>query len=291
MKQLITILYITFLLGITNLQGQNYIPMAVDSAVWLIGHSPDIAGNYTTYTMEFTNGDTIVNNVHYYKVYSQGSHSSQNPRHLLRLKMLIRDNITTHTVHGIIIPDDVSSCPTLVDIPLFDFNPYINTNQGSTNVINCHGVNAVFHIDTVNVYGMDRRRFTMEFGGWLEGVGSYNQGLNPLNGGSSELVDYCRGTPSDCGAYAWVKTKDIRTYQNGKLYPNPAQHQARLELEEYINHGRVLIYNLLGQLQSEQYFEGQEAVLEVGDYEKGIYMVQVFDGNKLVYGEKLVVAE
>ena len=67
MKQLITIFYITFLLGITNLQAQNYIPMAVDSAVWLIGHSPDIAGNYTTYTMEFTNGDTIVNNVHYYK--------------------------------------------------------------------------------------------------------------------------------------------------------------------------------------------------------------------------------
>jgi hypothetical protein len=289
MKQLITILYITFLLGITNLQGQNYIPTAVDSAVWLIGHSPDIAGNYTTYTMEFTNGDTIVNNVHYYKVYSQGSHSSQNPRHSLRLKMLIRDEISTHTVHGIIIPYDVSSCPILVDIRLFDFNPFLFPNQGLATAANCHGNTQIFYIDTINIYGMDRRRFSMDFSNWIEGIGSGSNGLNPLNGGSSVLVDYCRGTPGDCGAYAWVKTKDIRTYQNGKLYPNPAHHQARLELEEYINHGRVLIYNLLGQLQSEQYFEGQEAVLDVRNYEKGIYMVQVFDKEKLVFGEKLVV--
>jgi hypothetical protein len=138
---------------------------------------------------------------------------------------------------------------------------------------------------------MDRRRFAVDFGYWIEGIGSYSLGLNPLTGAGYDLVEYCRGTPSDCGAYAWVKTKDIRTSQNGKLYPNPAQYQARLELEEYINHGRVLIYNLLGQLQSEQYFEGQEATLDVRNYEKGIYMVQVFDGNKLVYGEKLVVAE
>jgi hypothetical protein len=290
MKQLTTIFYITFLLGILNLQGQNYIPMAVDSAVWLIGRNQNpMTGEFASYAMEFTNGDTIVNNVHYYKVYGQDSHSGQILRDSFRLKMLIRDEISTHAVYGIIIPDDISSCPNLVDIRLFDFNPFLFPSQGLATAANCLGNNEVFYIDTINIYGMDRRRFTMHFGNWIEGIGGDTQGLNPLNGGSSVLVDYCRGTPGDCGAYAWVKTKDIRTYQNGKLYPNPAHHQARLELEEYINHGRVLIYNLLGQLQSEQYFEGQEAVLDVRNYEKGIYMVQVFDKEKLVFGEKLVV--
>ena len=292
MKQLITIFYITFLLGTTNLQAQNYIPMAVDSAVWLKGYNRDIDGNFTRYEMEFTNGDTIVNGIHYYKVYGQGSHSSQVSKDSFRLRMLIRDSPATKIVNGIVLNNPNILCPTLVDIPLFNFNPFFHPIHGGAIVTNCNGVYYnLFQIDTINIYGMDRRRFTMDFGSWIEGVGSSTGGVNPVVGGSGELVDYCRGTPNDCGAYAWVNTKDIRTYQNGKLYPNPAHHQARLELEEYINNGQIRIYNLLGQLQSEQLFVGQEAVLEVGDYEKGIYMVQVFDGGELVFGEKLVVSE
>jgi hypothetical protein len=277
-------------LGITNLQGQNYIPTALDSAVWFFAGNYNFStGEHESFGIEFTRGDTIVNNVHYYKVYSL---SDSEP---LRLKMLIRDNIFTHTVHAIFMPHDIfTDCTPLVDVPLFDFSPFI-ANQISNQVVGtatgCDGITYnVYSVDTINIYGKDRRRFELDNKFWIEGIGNSYAGLSP--GAVSNPYfgfHYCRGTPEDCGAYIFLNSKDIRTYQNGKLYPNPAQHQTRLELEEYIHHGRVLIYNLLGQLQSEQYFEGQEATLDVRNYEKGIYMVQVFDKEKLVFGEKLVV--
>ena len=59
----------------------------------------------------------------------------------------------------------------------------------------------------------------------------------------------------------------------------------------YLDNGKIQVFNLLGQLQQEQYFNGQEATLDVSQLSEGMYMIQVFENEQLVFGEKLFVIE
>ena len=258
--------------------------MAVDSAVWKLSCNYDpLTGQYQDHSTSFIDGDTIINNISYHKVYSLSTLFYGK-----RLSLLIRDNIFTNTVHGIYLDSILPPCTPFSDVVLFDFNSFVTAG---TQVSNCEGIYDVFQVDTINIYGMDRRVFYMNFGNWIEGVGSNSTALYPGHSSNCTLVNYCRGTPEDCGAYAWVSTKDIRSYQTGKLYPNPTRTQSRLELEAYLENGKIQVFNLLGQLQHEQYFSGQEAIIDVSNLNQGMYMIQVFDNEQLVFGEKLMVVE
>ena len=284
MKQLIILFYL--LLSLSKISIAQYIPTAVDSAVWKIACSYNFLTNEFDYlTVQYTDGDTIINNVQYYKVYE--IYKGNTPP---KLTMLIRDNEFTNTVHAIYLDLDPTSspCTPFIDVVLFDFNPFITSGTSSAN---CFSTYNIYSIDTTNLYGKDRRIFESDFGSFIEGIGNNTTGLNPGNSSQCTLMDYCRGTPEDCGAYAWVNTKDIRTYQQGKLYPNPARTQSRLELKSYLDNGKIQVFNLLGQLQQEQYFNGQEATLDVSQLSEGMYMIQVFENEQLVFGEKLFVIE
>ena len=277
------ILYLFFLIPKTS--NAQYIPTAVDSAVWKVACGWNVLNqSYDNHIVQFTQGDTIVNNVHYYKVYRKSTYL---PNETVKLQMLIRDNIFTNTVHVMYIDTILPDCTPHVDALLYDFSPFITPG---TTISNCYSTYDILNIDTINLYGMDRRRFYDNFGFFIEGIGSYTSGLTPGNSTNCTL-SYCRGTPEDCGAYAWVNTKDIRTYQQGKLYPNPTRTQSKLELQSYLENGKIQIFNLLGQLQQEQYFNGQEAILDVSQLNEGIYMIQVFENEQLVFGDKLFVID
>ena len=105
------------------------------------------------------------------------------------------------------------------------------------------------------------------------------------------MSNYCRGTPSDCGAYAWVNTNEAKNYQQGKLFPNPARDQARLELDHYIQNGTIKIIDTFGRIHRLIGFEGNESRIDVADLAHGMYIVQVFEEEELRYSDKLMVVD
>ena len=280
------IFLISTLIFLPKTSNAQYIPTAVDSAVWKVACGWNVLNqSYDNHIVYFTQGDTVVNNVQYYKVYGKTTYQPNEP---VKLQMLIRDNIFTNTVHVIYLDTLFPPCTPFTDVVLFDFNSFLTSGSSLST---CYGTQNVFDVDTFNIYGMNRRRIASDLGYFIEGVGSSTTGLFPTNSSNCNLVTYCRGTPEDCGAYAWVNTKDIRTYQTGKLYPNPTRTQSKLELQSYLENGKIQVFNLLGQLQQEQYFNGQEAILDVSQLNEGVYMIQIFENKQLVFGDKLFVID
>lgn len=285
MKQLMLSFILAFVFLFTSkTQAQyQYIPTAVDSAVWLIGANFDISTQQYLYRLVlYTKGDTMVNNIHYYKVYRQikGVEGAV-------LEMLIRDNLPTQTVHGILM-DPFASCQQLfIDVVLFDFNSFASAG---TMVMNCSNSYTIEQIDTFFLYGMNRRvidlvSFSDQL--WIEGIGWNFSGVSMS--GCCELIDYCRGTPEDCGAHLWLDTKSVKIDKGGKLYPNPARSACKVELSRYLTKGKLQVFNTLGQLQYEGAFEGETATLPLERLPQGVYQVVVFEDGALVFGEKLLV--
>ena len=67
--------------------------------------------------------------------------------------------------------------------------------------------------------------------------------------------------------------------ENGFIYPNPAENQLNIVAKGL---QRVAVYNAMGQLVETKVVDGNQFVLQVGDYTTGLYTVQVVTANGVV---------
>ena len=127
MKKIFITIILTFSIQFSS-QAQ-YIPMAVDSAVWFISKTHPITGEPQETYVLYSNGDTVVNNIAYKKIYNLPPDSININTHTLHL--LLRDNIFTRTVHGIYsyVNNSGLNCYDGSDVQLFDFNTGLSTGS------------------------------------------------------------------------------------------------------------------------------------------------------------------
>ena len=72
---------------------------------------------------------------------------------------------------------------------------------------------------------------------------------------------------------------------NVSVYPNPAENQLNIKAEGL---QRIAVYNAMGQLVETKVVNGNQFVIQVGDYVTGLYTVQVVTANGVVTRNVLV---
>lgn len=106
---------------------------------------------------------------------------------------------------------------------------------------------------------------------------------NPTLFVAGELITYYGGVPAD------LNTNDIQNSFNLNLYPNPSKGIFYLSSDNKINAKTMLeIYNLSGVLIKSKAWNGEQIILNLTEYAKGIYLLKIYNNNSVEY-KKLIV--
>ena len=96
------------------------------------------------------------------------------------------------------------------------------------------------------------------------------------------------------GAQGMRRNDNLSTvddYEGFHLYPNPARDQVTLLMPSDILNGKMVLMNAQGAVVKELRLreKSRSAVINTGQLVEGIYLLNVFDNNRKVYSEKLVI--
>jgi hypothetical protein len=190
---------------------------------------------------------------------------------------------------------------------LFDFSQ----NVGGTVYIFSYAY-TITNIVNVNVNGGTRRMFLLSndffSDAWIEGVGDTNhpllwhaevpsdpvyfikcstqQGVNIYNKGIAD-----GGAATDCSAILGVDPVIVLA-QKIEFAPNPFSSQVTLKSTRSLHNAKLVLINALGQSVNEiDAINGTEISIARDNLNAGIYLTQLFEGNKLIHASKLVIAD
>jgi hypothetical protein len=82
-----------------------------------------------------------------------------------------------------------------------------------------------------------------------------------------------------------LDVKEMPDHHHVKIYPNPAEDILYVEIPK---NSKVQIYNLIGRVVFDGTFTESKNQIKLGDFMPGIYLLQVFSGDR-VYNQKVVV--
>ena len=74
-----------------------------------------------------------------------------------------------------------------------------------------------------------------------------------------------------------------------KVFPNPTLDKATFLFENHVTNGNIRIISTTGQLMQATKFTGREFILDGHDYSPGLYIFEVFDGDKKLNVGKILV--
>ena len=126
----------------------------------------------------------------------------------------------------------------------------------------------------------------------------------PLTGGSAvyearSLLTLEMDTVYDdnllcAGAQGMRRNDNLTTandYEGFHLYPNPAQDRVTLLMPSDILNGKMVLMNAQGAVVKELRLKekSHSAIINTNHLVEGIYLLNVFDNNRKVYSEKLVI--
>lgn len=300
------IVYLLLALFPIILKSQEYVPLAVDDAHWFVAYNdhelPLPCENMWEY---FVNGDTMVNDIEYKKVYRFYLESDTSeipctpPFHRTgepELIGLIRDNIEGKKVHAILFEAvALSFCPLNEEFELYDFSL---TQGDSINIC----LSSFIEGDTVmssamgtafGIYSKHIQSSDYYYTSMYEGIGSDFGLFEPFfipvkhtNTFNTWLYDYCRN--DTCELLVNIKNY---YYQDDyfKLFPNPTKErfELRFDAKKIVNVG-IMIYDNIGRLvykrKPERYEKGENSIkIDLIKYSPGIYnCVLQIDQNKTV---------
>lgn len=266
-----------------NSFSQDYFPF-LDNSSWtiLISNFDGVqTDNYTEI------GDVTVGNFVYKKCQNPSGH-----------EILIREDVAEKKVYKLIDG---------VDVLLYDFSL-----QVSDNITLADGENyQVQSITNINVNGGQRRQFYLrnldpfwpgEY--WVEGVGrrthpllaknefftdpefyllcSYQNGINIFNEGIAN-----GGNPSNCSLSVEEQNK---LFKKINFAPNPFSTELIISSRENLTNSSVKIYNSLGQIIKQiNNLNGNEIILKRENLNSGIYLIQLFENEKLLTSNKIII--
>ena len=90
-----------------------------------------------------------------------------------------------------------------------------------------------------------------------------------------------------------VEDTFLNSFSISSIYPNPASDIAQIDYDLGNNYHstKIIVYNLLGSVMEELYFEDAygKVILNIRDFDEGIYFYNVIIDNQVMKTEKLVV--
>ena len=295
---------ILFLLLIFYLNSiaQQYAPMAVENANWIIVHSdselfpPFNDDVYYGYSIK---GDTLVNSIEYKKIYyrrfftvnSFDEEEVIQPPFTIGYEYIfgaIRDDIVNKKVYGINFCQDIEfSCLYCnEESVLFDFS----LDVGESNMDLCIYDNNFYvnNIEFNQFFGYNRKVFNFESDyNSIEGIGSsfglFEYALGCFCDETTSLYDYCIGEDSDCFSEFLLSNDNYFTQNNIKLFYNSSDKQ--LQLTNNVKDVVIEIYSVLGK---KIIVEQINTTLDASQLQKGVYFYNLSKDNARKKGKVLI---
>lgn len=285
------------------LSAQDYIPLVQEQATWIIHIYGEGYQDLYGYRID---GDTLIDNVAYKKVYHLSFHHSPPPDLYLgppykksgqTLFGAIREDLAERKVYARLFgqTDLESRCTDPGAEKLWhDFSLTVGDTLPSCISHfpdNPEEVYPITSLDTSFLFGENRRLWCI-WGGLfycqVEGLGTRAGLFDPYFGepvpgeGGFYLRHYCIGPELDCGIVDATATREQLLPASAlKVFPNPAADQVHIILEK-VDSGieRVSLLTLTGALLLEKTNGVGNAVdLDVRGARPGVYQLQVITSN------------
>ena len=299
MKQLTFI--ILLLLKSYALTSQAYVPMAVDSATWFFGS--------TSYETEFDErvvlrleGDTIINNLSYSKIYHYENEDWAIVFQSRKLLGVLRDDVAEKKVYGGFLNGMQNSFTTFL-------TPYGRCDWGNINAFNEHLIYdfdvvegdtidicmlderaTISAIDTIERFGFRRRNLKLSDSNssiMTEGIGTcigIFKGEECFVTGSPiayDLFRYCIGGFDNCDLLTSIK--DNIKQDELTIGPNPVTEILNISSPSRLKNITILSIEgkLIGSFTNTNH-------IDMSDYESGLYILNVLDVNGVIRSEKII---
>jgi len=288
---------VIFLLIIQEFYGQNYSPLAVEGAHWIV--RLDLME--TIYPVDglweyYSNGDTIINDTSYKKIYYRDLQITENgppfqATGIYSLFGFVRDDSINKKVYTRVL-NTSNDCPANEDYLLFDFN--LQIGDTARFCIRPTFYNFIVQdIYTTGEFGFYTKAFMDSEGDQLyEGIGSnyglFEQMLAPFKKNNEKyilhtfLYYYCRESPCSLLVSSTLFTESSVI----NFSPNPAKTSISLIGDKKREINSVRIYNQLGQVQLR--ILGRTEIIDVSKLKKGIYFVELASNENSII-KKLVI--
>lgn len=260
-----------------------YVPLAVDSANWIVTYELDTETSPYEYKVYSVIGDTSINSTNYKKVYLTSllrTSSVPIPQYSIGstdLFAFVRDSFQTASVYAM-HPNAGFFCQPSSnnEYELYDFS--IRKND---TVNNCLTNSTDFIIDSTYLQfesAKSRLFFAHNMGNtpFIEGIGSV-KGLFELNidlpNDTTTSSEYCFGTLAGCISVAL--TNNEGNIPEILIYPNPASNYLLIEgLDDTYD---VIIMNSLGDV-VKRVLDLSKPV-DLSGVQKGIYFLRISDSD------------
>ena len=310
-KTMLLFASLTMLELVGNAQEKQYIPLVEPGKVWFetYSQSPSPYG-YNTAGKVYLQGDTIINNVQFSKIYS------------MLVDVLCQETIILGPIYRGAMRDDTIEKKIWIvepnesdEILFFDFS----LETGDTIPETCYFSRQFYpivisSIDTVITYdGVERSRWQFECEGSqdgsivIEGIGSINGFLAgyilPFEYYSEDLfcctLDSMQIFPyssSDCilpsDTCAVVGLPEPETMENIIIFPNPLSNSQQLHFQNQIKEDdeitKIIIIDTNGTIVLISEFWENHVPLNLPDYLSGLYVLKIIT-KKHVYINKIKI--
>jgi hypothetical protein len=281
MKIRILILAISCLF-LTQINGQEYNPIAVEGAHWIVSLDDintiePVDGLWEYYS----SGDTTIDNFIYKKIFKRDLVITQTgpPFQAIepyQLFGLLRDDTSNKKVFAIQIFENYNTCPLNEEYLLFDFS----LNIGDTAVLCILPDYYDFIIQDIyvsNVLDFTTRIFEgpeMFYEGMGSNYGLFEEMFAPFKKSNryiySTFLDYyCRESPCDL----LVSTMNKPESKLIEIYPNPTSHTVFIKSNSLEKIRSISIFNTLGQRVIKN--SNSENQIDISTLNNGIYIIEV----------------
>lgn len=287
-----------FLFFATSSFAQNYLPMAIENAHWIVYSLGEIVPNHHFYTVK---GDTTINGMAYKKLWRRPiidfatSAQQFQPPFLYNDSMLmvgaLRDDTLTRRVYCVPfvwLLYDNDTCDIFEEWLLHDFDMLVGDTAQSCLHSSQFFPATAQAINTENLWGADRR--VIDFGttvNLVEGVGTSMGPLwavyvTPHPGSPIFLYNYCVGEEGECGLDYLSGTRQALADFNIGLSPNPVAYVLTIELPgEQPSDLWLSVLDFAGKtvLRQDWNAGNKSMKLDIGHLANGIYLLAIGNEN------------
>ncbi|MCK9447990.1 MAG: T9SS type A sorting domain-containing protein [Bacteroidales bacterium] len=294
-----------FIISQNMLRCQEYIPMAMEGAQWIIRfddiNTPQTVDDLWEYLIL---GDTTIENFDYTKVYRRSLVPTDAPPPFIpngeyELYGFLRDDHFDKKVYAFLLYNSYD-CPVNEDFLLYDFSVQVGDTARFCLIPDfmeyvLASITPGVHLDfgtRIFSNGIDPYNY-------YEGMGSY-YGLfeamfTPVKSSHQKytqhtfLYYYCREAPCDLVVSVPEMNNNENTLQ---FYPSPADQILIVSFLEKSIAGEIVIMNIQGQTMMRKYIRGQDktVIINIGSLPTGLYFINYYRKGVLLNRQKLIVS-
>ena len=292
-----------FSLLITNLilNAQDYVPLAIEGAQWVIyfeddDNLPPYIDYYYGYRIE---GNIIINGVNYKKVYKRHFTPINTENYPVTAPFIIdheylygavRDDVPNKKVFAIQFcnteyPYYSNECNCDVEFLMFDFELNVNDVYNFEDFCNVYTNIYVGEIVHQSIFDENRQIQRIYDGNTnnyineqvIEGIGTsfgLFESIGVLAGPPYQyLTNYCVGTDEECLQDFLLTTND-HFLKKINIYPNPTKDFINIDLQNSLK-SKVQIFNIFGKELFNKQFTQNFISIDISNFTKGIYILKI----------------